>query len=184
MWELNHKEGWLPKNWCFQTVVLENTLESPLDSKETKPVNPKGNQLWIFIGRTGAEVKLQYFGHLMQRADSLEKTLWWESLKIGGNGDNRMRCSDDITDSTDMSLSKFQEMVLDREAWHARVHGVTKSHTWLIDWIDINSSREVLNLRTTKDGRELLEGCLWSLSWLWQCFTVCVHYPMLSSYIF
>ena len=73
MSELDHKESWVPKNWCFWTVLLEKTLESPLDSKEIQPVNPKGNQSWIFIGRT--ELKLQYFGHLMQRTDSLEKTL-------------------------------------------------------------------------------------------------------------
>ena len=87
MWELDHKEGWAPKSWCFQTVVLEKTLESPLHCKEIQSVNPKGNQLWIFIGRTGAEVKLQYFGHLMQRADSLEKTLtlgdWRKKQKRG-----------------------------------------------------------------------------------------------------
>ena len=75
MWELDHKEGWVLKNWCFQIVVLEKTLESPLDSKRIKPVNPKGNQPWIFIGRTEMKLRLQYFGHLMQRGNSLEKTL-------------------------------------------------------------------------------------------------------------
>ena len=75
MWELDHKESWAPKTWCFWTVVLEKTLENPLDYKEIKPVNCKGNQSWIFVGRTHAEAKLQYFGHLMQRNDSLEKTL-------------------------------------------------------------------------------------------------------------
>ena len=73
MWELNYKESWMPKNWCFWTVVLDKTLENPLDCKEIQPVHPKGNQPWIFIGRTDAEA--QYFGHLMQRTDSLEKTL-------------------------------------------------------------------------------------------------------------
>ena len=74
-WELDNKKGWALKNWCLWTVVLEKTFESPLDSKEVKPVNSKGNQPWIFIGRTGLMLKLQYFGHLMQRTDSLEKTL-------------------------------------------------------------------------------------------------------------
>ena len=75
MWELDYKESWVPKNWCFWTVVLEKTLESPLDCKEIQPVHPKRNQSWIFIGRTNAEVKLQYFGHLMERTDWFEKTL-------------------------------------------------------------------------------------------------------------
>ena len=75
MWELDYKEGWALKNWCFWNVVLEKTLENPLDCKEIKPVNPKGNQSWIFFGRTDAEAKLQYFGYLMWRTDSLEKTL-------------------------------------------------------------------------------------------------------------
>ena len=75
MWEMDHKEGWAPKNWCFWTVVLEKTLENPLDCKEIQPIHPKGNKSWIFTGRTDDEVKLQYFSHLMRRADSLEKTL-------------------------------------------------------------------------------------------------------------
>ena len=75
MWELDYKKCWVPKNWCFWTVVLEKTLKSSLDSKEIQPVHPKGNQSWIFTGRTVLKLKLQYFGHLMQRTDSLEKTL-------------------------------------------------------------------------------------------------------------
>ena len=81
MWELDYKEGWVLKNWCSQIVVLEKTLESPLDSKDIKPVNPKGNQSWIFIGRLVLKLKLQYFGHLMRTADSLEKTLMLERLR-------------------------------------------------------------------------------------------------------
>ena len=84
MWELQQKEGWEPKNWCFWTAVLEKTLGSPLDSKEIKPVNPKGNQHWIFIGGLMHKLKLQYFSYLMRRADSLEKT-----LMLGGIGDRR-----------------------------------------------------------------------------------------------
>ena len=87
MWELDYKESWAPKNWCFWIMVLEKTLESPLDCKEIKPVHAKGNQSWIFIGRM-LKLKLQYFGHLMQRADSLEKTRCWERLKGGGKGDD------------------------------------------------------------------------------------------------
>ena len=107
MWELDYKESWAPKNWCFWTVELEKTLESPLDCKEIQTVHPKGNQYWVFIGRTDTEVKLHYFGHLMGRADSFEKTLILG--KIEGRrrrGWQRMRWLDDITDSMDMSLSK------------------------------------------------------------------------------
>ena len=117
LWELGHKEDWVPTNWCFQIVVLEKTLESPLDCKEIKPVNPKGNQPWIFIGRTNAEAKLQYSGHLMRRADSLEKTLMLG--KIEGRrrrGQQRKRGLDSITDTTDMNLSKLQEIAEDRWA--------------------------------------------------------------------
>ena len=90
MWELDHKEGWAPKNWCFWTVVLEKTLESPLDCKEIKPVNPEGNQSWIFVGRTGAEAEAQYLGPVMQRADSLEKTLMLGKIEgAGGEGDDK-----------------------------------------------------------------------------------------------
>ena len=89
MWELDHKEGWVPKNWCFWTVVLDKTLESPLDCKEIKPVYPKGNQSWIFIGWTDAKPEDQYFGHLMWRTNSLEKTLMLGKIKAGGEGDDR-----------------------------------------------------------------------------------------------
>ena len=109
------KESWVLKNWCFQIMVLEKTLEIPLDSKEVKPVNSKQNQPWIFIGRTEAEV--QYFGHLMQRADSLEKTLMLG--KTEGKRRKvwqRMRWLDSTANSVHMSLSKFWEIVKDRGA--------------------------------------------------------------------
>ena len=89
MWELDYKESWVSKNWCFLTVVLEKTLESPLDSKEIQPIHPKGNQSWIFIWRLMLKLKLQYFGHLMWRNHSFEKTLMLGRLKEGGEGDNR-----------------------------------------------------------------------------------------------
>ena len=134
MWELDHKEGWVPENWCFQTVVLEKILESPLDSKEIQPVHPKGNQSWIFIGGTEAEVETPILWPPDAKSHSLEKTLMLGKTEGRRRREWQMRWLDGFIDSVNMSLSKFQEIVQDREAWRAAVHGVPKNWTQVSDW--------------------------------------------------
>ena len=132
---VDYKESWEPKNWCFWTVVLEKTLDSPLDFK-IKPVHPKGNQSWIFIGRTDAEAEAPIIwppdvkSWLIRKDPDAPEN--WRQEEKGMTEDKMVGWHH--TKSMDMSLSKLQEIVKDRETWHAAVHGVTKSHTWLSDW--------------------------------------------------
>ena len=140
MWELDYKESWAQKNWYFWTMVLEKILESPLDCKDIKLVNPKGNPSWMFIGRTDAEAETP----ILWLPDE-KNWLIWKDPDVGKDwrqeekGWQRMRLLDGIADTMGMSLSILWELVMDREAWHAAVHWVTKCWTRLSDWTELNT---------------------------------------------
>ena len=167
MWKLDYKESWVLKNWCFWTVVLEKSLERPLDCKEIHQSILKETSPEYSLERLMLKLKLQYFGHLMQRSNSLEKTLMLGKIESRRRkGWQRIRWLDGITDSMDMSFLKLREMVKNREVWCAAVHGITKSQTPLSNWTTTTSKEEKLFSSMRTGNKNCSLWCWWKLLWL------------------
>ena len=161
MWELDHKQGWVLKNWCFQAVVLQKTLESPLDCK-IKLLSPKGNQPWYPLEGLMLKLKLQYFGHLLRGTDWLEKTLMLAKIKgRRKSGWQRMRWLDGNTDSIDMNLRKLLEMAKDREALHATVDGGHRKSDMIDNWK--TTTKTYMSFPGGTSGKE--SGCQYRRFW-------------------
>ena len=147
MWESDCEESWAQKNWCFWTVVLEKTLESPFDCREIQLVHPKGDQSWVFTGRTDAKAETPKLW-----PPHVKSWLIWKGPDAGREwgqeekGTTEDEMADGITDSMDMSLGKLRELVMDREALRAVIHGITKSQTQLSNWTELNLNRTELRV--------------------------------------